>query len=176
MEHVTVRCRGCGRLVRREPRVGERQQYCARSRCQRKRRARWQLERMRTDANYRSEQKAAQELARGQKTAYYRKYRAELKLQMKLSRRRQKQREQRRHLGKTPHRSAGSERPSAGSVAVGFPAGRYILQPLGGTVDRTTEVFLTPASPLVEVRATMDSIAASDGALRAENAGQQGGA
>ena len=127
MEHIRVRCRGCGRLVRQEPRVGERQQYCKRSRCQRKRRARWQRERMLTDTAYRSEQKAAQKLARGKSTAYYREYRAELKLRSKRSRRRQKRREQRLSLEITSPGSAGSERLTAETVAVDFPAGRYMV-------------------------------------------------
>ena len=68
------RCAACGCLF--EPRRNVTQQrYCSKQACQRTRRGRWQREKLKTDADYRANQTAAQRRWRERHCDYWRAYR-----------------------------------------------------------------------------------------------------
>jgi hypothetical protein len=68
------RCAACGYLF--EPRRNVPQQsYCSKRACQRTRRRRWQRQKLKTDADYRANQAAAQRRWREHHPAYWRDYR-----------------------------------------------------------------------------------------------------
>ena len=68
------RCAACGCLF--EPRRNVPQQrYCSKRACQRTRRRRWQRQELKTDADYRANQAAAQQRWRARHPDYWRRYR-----------------------------------------------------------------------------------------------------
>ena len=67
-------CMGCGLAFEPRPNVPS-QGYCGRPECRRKRRARWQREKLRADADYRETQREAQSDWRSRHREYMRMYR-----------------------------------------------------------------------------------------------------
>ena len=71
------KCMGvCGNYFTPNPRI-KNHKYCDDTACQRLRKARWQKEKLSTDADYRSNQTDAQKRWVGKNPDYWRKYRAE---------------------------------------------------------------------------------------------------
>jgi len=72
-----IRCANpkCRRLFLPDPRVAA-QRYCSRKDCQRLRKRRWQREKMKTDPDYRMNQKESHQCWREQNRDYCRRYRA----------------------------------------------------------------------------------------------------
>ncbi len=54
-----IQCAHCGRLVDRNPRIRN-QRYCGEKDCQRARKRKWQTDKLATDADYKSNQRACQ--------------------------------------------------------------------------------------------------------------------
>ena len=71
---MEVICSGCGRNFTRSPRHPG-QSYCSRPECQRKRKARWQKEKMTSDDHYRLNQKTSQEEWVRKNPGYWKRYR-----------------------------------------------------------------------------------------------------
>ena len=94
------RCAACGCLF--EPRRNVPQQrYCSKRSCQRTRRRRWQRQKLKTDADYRANQAAAQRRWREDHPDYWRMYRQRHPEYTERNRERQRERNRRR-------RSAGT--------------------------------------------------------------------
>jgi hypothetical protein len=68
------RCAACGCLFVPRRNVPQ-QRYCAKRACQRTRRRRWQRQKLKTDADYRANQAAAQQRWRERHRGYWRRYR-----------------------------------------------------------------------------------------------------
>jgi hypothetical protein len=68
------RCAACGDLFVPRRNVPQ-QRYCSKPACQRTRRQRWQRQKLKTDADYRANQAAAQRRWRERHRAYWRRYR-----------------------------------------------------------------------------------------------------
>jgi hypothetical protein len=91
-----IRCANpkCRRLFLPDPRV-ETQAYCSRKDCQRLRKRRWQREKMKTDRDYRLNQKESHQCWREQNRDYYRRYRAKNPEYVERNRLQQRGRDQR---------------------------------------------------------------------------------
>ena len=72
---VNVRCSHCKRFFTPNPRV-KNQWYCGKKACQNARRAKWQRQKMKTDPDYRQNQKQAQKDWRSQNLGYWKRYRS----------------------------------------------------------------------------------------------------
>jgi len=94
------RCAACGCLF--EPRRNVPQQsYCSKRACQRTRRRRWQRQKLKTDADYRANQAAAQRRWRERHPAYWRDYRQRHPDATARNREQQRERNRRRRLAGT---------------------------------------------------------------------------
>jgi hypothetical protein len=71
---MEVICSGCGRSFIRSPRHPD-QSYCSRAECQRKRKARWQKQKMTTDEHYRLNQRTSQDNWIRKNPGYWKRYR-----------------------------------------------------------------------------------------------------
>ena len=88
-------CAACGCLF--EPRRNVAQQrYCSKRACQRTRRRRWQRQKLKTDADYRANQAAAQRRWRERHPAYWRDYRQRRPDYAERNREHQRERNRRR--------------------------------------------------------------------------------
>ena len=70
-----ARCKHCKTLFVPNPRV-KNQRYCGKKACQNARRAEWQRQKMKTDPDYRQNQKQAQKDWRSQNPGYWKWYRS----------------------------------------------------------------------------------------------------
>jgi hypothetical protein len=87
-------CCHCGRFYVPDPRQRN-QRYCGRKMCQRARKAAWQREKMRTDADYRANQRGSQEAWLRAHAGYWKRYRATHPEQAERNRIRQRVRNRR---------------------------------------------------------------------------------
>jgi hypothetical protein len=127
---------------------------------------------MRASDQYREEQRAAQEVARGKDAAYYREYRRRHPEQRERNRSQQAERDRRRRATADALPGpveAGPVEPGAETGAP--PAGRYRMQLLDVAGGASFEVLLTPAEAARGVLATMDSLSAREAALEAASRG-----
>ncbi len=91
------RCAACGCLF--EPRRNvPHQRYCSERACQRTRRRRWQRQKLKSDADYRANQAAAQRRWRARHPQYWRAYRKRHPQYTADNRKRQRERNRRRRL------------------------------------------------------------------------------
>ncbi len=81
----TIRCQHCQEDVIGNPRCPD-QQYCSKKGCQRVRRRRWQKEKMKTDPDYRVNQKQSQKQWQENHKGYWKAYRRKKKQQAKRNR------------------------------------------------------------------------------------------
>lgn len=72
----TIACAHCGRLFPPNPRV-KNQRYCGEKNCQRARKREWQKEKLRTDPDYKDNQRRLQAEWHQNHPGYYREYRRE---------------------------------------------------------------------------------------------------
>lgn len=70
-----IRCLHCGKLRPKSPRH-KKQDYCGAKKCQKARKAAWQREKIRTDPDYRANQKAGNEKWNAATPGYWKIYRA----------------------------------------------------------------------------------------------------
>jgi len=70
----SMRCAACGLPFRPRPQVRQ-QKHCSSPACQRERRRRWQAARLRSDSDYRANQRAAQKAWSQRHPEYWRTYR-----------------------------------------------------------------------------------------------------
>jgi hypothetical protein len=102
------RCAACGCLF--EPRRNVPQQrYCSKRACQRARRRRWQRQKLKSDADYRANQAAAQQRWRERHPEYWRRYRQTHPEYATRNRERQRQRNR--------HRPSAGTGPSPPPIA-----------------------------------------------------------
>lgn len=94
------RCAACGCLFVPRRNVPQ-QRYCSEAGCQRTRRRRWQRQKLKTDADYRANQAAAQRRWRARHPDYWRRYRQFRREYAERNREQQRERNRRR-------RSAGT--------------------------------------------------------------------
>ena len=94
------RCAACGCLFVARRNVPQ-QRYCAKRACQRTRRRRWQRQKLKTDADYRANQAAAQQRWRERHPEYWRAYRQRHPAYTARKRAQQSERNQRRLKGAT---------------------------------------------------------------------------
>ena len=94
------RCAGCGELFVPRRNVPQ-QSYCSKRVCQRTRRRRWQRQKLKSDADYRANQAAAQRRWHERHPEYWRAYRQRHPAYTEHNRKRQRERNRRR-------RSAGT--------------------------------------------------------------------
>jgi hypothetical protein len=73
--NITRRCAACGDPFRPRSQIPN-QRFCSAAACQRERRHRWQVQRLRSDPDYRDNQARAQASWRARHPDYWRKYRA----------------------------------------------------------------------------------------------------
>ena len=94
------RCAACGCLFVPRPNV-PRQRYCSKRACQRTRRSRWQRRKLKTDADYRANQAAAQRRWRERHPEYWRRYRRSRPEYAERNREQQRERNGRRRVAGT---------------------------------------------------------------------------
>ena len=147
-------CQGCGRESLRDMRRGRRlQSYCGRRACQRKRKAKWQREKLASDPKYRAEQKAAQKIWRDKEPGYWSRYRGRKARAAEQNRSKQRRRDRRRR-GRGGGGVEAQPTRTSGEVA----GGRYVLEPVGMNAGGHWEVVLLPAEPNGGVLAKMDAL------------------
>jgi len=118
----SVRCAACGREFTPRPQVRQ-QQYCSAAACQRMRRRRWQAARLRADADYRANQRAAQQAWSARHPEYWREYRQRHPEYVEHNRERQRARDR-------PRRDPGDlAKMDAYGSASPLPSGTYRLTP-----------------------------------------------
>ena len=92
---IKCRCKHCHRLFIPNPRVID-QQYCSQKVCQRARKRHWQRQKMKTDPDYRQNQKKSQKKWRQDNPDYWRNYRKKNPKYYEHNRRKQKDRDTKR--------------------------------------------------------------------------------
>jgi hypothetical protein len=85
------KCKHCGRLVKRNPRIKGSQRYCGRSDCQQARKNTWERLKIKTDESYRHRRLASKKRWRKQHCAHAYQYRYREKHPEYVSRNREKQ-------------------------------------------------------------------------------------
>jgi hypothetical protein len=133
---MEVVCEHCGKIFERSARH-KNQRYCSDKECQRARKAKWQREKMSTDADYRLNQRLSQAVWVANNPDYWRTYRKNHPVAVERNRILQSIRNRRRR------KSADETRGSSDSIAKmdalkvkQLPAvGQYILIPLIAKMD-----------------------------------------
>ncbi|MGH7574675.1 MAG: hypothetical protein ACREM1_06035 [Longimicrobiales bacterium] len=125
-------CEGCGKRFRAHRAVRQ-QRYCSSEACQRTRKRRWQAWKRATDADYRSNQTAAQKAWCARNPSYWREYRRRKPGAADRNRERQRERNRERRGGKRrPLEAGGAEASASGPL---ITAGRYRMIPVGSGGD-----------------------------------------
>jgi len=94
------RCAACGSLFVPRRNVPQ-QRYCSEPGCQRTRRRRWQRQKLKTDADYRANQAAAQRRWRTRHPEYWRRYRQSRPAYAERNREQQRERNRRQRMAGT---------------------------------------------------------------------------
>jgi hypothetical protein len=118
------RCLSCGEKFKPRPQ-NPGQQYCSEKACQRERRRRWQSAKQRTDADYRDNQRRAQQAWAAQHGPYWRAWRDRHPEYCERNRAQQQLRNQRRRAGLIA-------KMDASGVNLSVPSGVYRLVPAAG--------------------------------------------
>jgi hypothetical protein len=118
------RCLGCGLGFRPRPQTPG-QLYCGKKACQRERRRRWQQAKPRSDADYRDNQRRAQQAWAARHRAYWREWRARHPEYCERNRMKQRLRNQRL-------RAAVIAKMDASAADLPVPSGTYRLAPVAG--------------------------------------------
>lgn len=132
-----IRCAHCKSLFELDPR-SKNQDYCGRKDCQRARKRAWQKEKMKTDPDYRANQRDCQKNWRQRHPGYYREYRSRNRLSAERNRLLQRVRDARRR----PRLLAKMD---ALQLAPAKDLGPYYLLPVLAKMDASTlKVVLIP--------------------------------
>ena len=123
------RCAGCGCLFVPRRNVSQ-QRYCSEPGCQRTRRRRWQRQKLKTDADYRANQAAAQRRWRERHPAYWRGYRQRRPDYAERNRQHQRERNRRRGSAGTGPSPAPIANMDAYRAEKLLRSGTYRLIPL----------------------------------------------
>ncbi len=130
MKKVRRRCRHCGRLFEVCHKV-RKHEYCNKKECQRARKRKWQQEKMKNDAVYRKDQKAAQEDWMKNNPDYWKNYRSNHK---KYTDRNREQQQRRNRLKRAKSVSTEKSCPIAKMDALSHEkiilSGKYQLIPM----------------------------------------------
>jgi hypothetical protein len=121
----SMRCAACGLQFRPRPQVPQ-QKYCASAVCQRERRRRWQAARRAADADYRANQRAAQQAWSQRHPDYWRAYRQAHPEYSERNRRQQRNRDRQRS------RLADLAKMNASGPGSPLASGTYRLTPAAG--------------------------------------------
>jgi hypothetical protein len=121
------RCAACGCLFAPRRNVPQ-QRYCSKRACQRTRRRRWQRQKLKTDADYRANQAAAQRRWRELHPAYWRRYHQSHPEY--AERNRERQRERNRRSGGAGPSPQGIANMDAYRSQKPFCSGTYGLVPV----------------------------------------------
>lgn len=142
-------CSGCGKEAARNGRLAAGvQRYCRAQRCQRKRRAQWQRQKLRNDEKYRHDQAATDRDWHAKRPDYYREYRQarpQLVAQNRLKQRLRDRRRRPRCSGARvsgPVATAGVTGPD---TAAHVADGHYLLLSLDVPRARAFDVYVSRA-------------------------------
>jgi len=123
------RCAACGCLFVPRRNVPQ-QRYCSEPGCQRTRRRRWQRQKLKTDADYRANQAAAQRRWRARHPHYWRRYRQSRPAYAERNREQQRERNRRRPVAGTGPSPAPIANMDAYRAEKLLRSGTYRLIPL----------------------------------------------
>lgn len=119
----SMRCAACGLPFRPRPQVAQ-QKYCSSAACQRERRRRWQAAQLRSDPDYRVNQRAAQKAWSQRHPEYWRAYRQAHPEYTERNRSQQRSRDRRRPP------PADLAKMNASAPASPLSSGTYRLAPV----------------------------------------------
>jgi hypothetical protein len=123
------RCAACGDLFVPRRNVPQ-QRYCSKPACQRTRRQRWQRHKLKSDADYRANQAAAQRRWRERHRTYWRRYRQRRPEYAERNRDRQGERNRRRRSAGPAPAPPGIANMDASRAQTPFRSGTYRLIPV----------------------------------------------
>jgi len=136
------RCKHCHRLFIPNPRVKD-QQYCSQKVCQRARKRHWQRQKMKTDPDYRQNQKESQRKWGQGNPDYWRKYRKNHRGYRAHNRKKQKDRDAKRRAKRLAKMDALKSLSQ-------IKAGSYYLIPVSGDLAKMDasmqEIYIIPNS------------------------------
>lgn len=135
------RCAGCGGLFVPRPNVPH-QRYCSKPDCQRTRRRHWQREKLKTDADYRANQAAAQRRWRERHPEYWRVYRQSHPQYTATNRERQRERNRLRRLAATGPSPPPVAKMDEYPIETPPVSGTYRLIPVSGSGLAKRDAYL----------------------------------
>jgi type IV secretory pathway VirB10-like protein len=121
------RCKHCGKRIDLRPQ-NPNQEYCKKPECQRARKRKWQRQKMKTDADYRENQREAARRWRAKNPAYWRNYRS--KNDAYAQRNRQQQKLRNRRIADP--KDAETANMDVSKPQSNIKPGRYQLIPVAG--------------------------------------------
>ena len=149
------RCKHCGKLVKRNPRIKSSQRYCGQLECQQARKNTWEKQRIKTDESYRQRRQASKRQWRKQHSAhiYQCRYREKHPEYVATNREKQKNRELRDREAKIVKTDALSpERPIIPGLYALLPWNKNKMEKIVKTDALMVQLTVLQANPTLSLQ------------------------